>query len=84
VQDFCNDPAGANGINRSFCLAGRGVAPEAEPARRPQSFASDIVFIILGSALGNAKQFPNVNRDQDVTPKAKESQVGRSRKLLFP
>jgi hypothetical protein len=33
------------------------------------------VFIILGSALRKAKQFPDVNLDQRVTPKARESQV---------
>ena len=34
---------------------------------------SDKVFIILGSALRNAKQFPHVNLDQGVTPEGQEN-----------
>ena len=38
AQDFCNDPAGGDGIDHFPWLAGR-VAPEAEPTQRPQAFA---------------------------------------------
>jgi hypothetical protein len=55
-------------------LAGR-VAPEAEPARRAQSFAKRHSVHHPGLGFGNAKQFPDVNLDQDVTPQARESQV---------
>jgi hypothetical protein len=34
---------------------------------------SDKVFIILGSALRDAKQFPEVNLDQGVTPEGQEN-----------
>jgi hypothetical protein len=49
--------------------------PRQSQPGKPQSFAKRHSFHHLGLGLSNATQFPNVNFDQDVTPKARESQV---------
>jgi hypothetical protein len=63
--------------------AGR-VVTKAEPGRRPQSFAKRHSVHHPGLGFSNAKQFPNVNLDQDVASKAIDNRNDSSRMETAP